>query len=112
MSSIENPPPPPIERVCPTCGNILKKEWKACPSCGWTMKKTSHVNTVVSIVLSAVGWFFFGILFSLMAIGFGATAISKDKDKLGYIAVIFGIITLIFSILAFFDTIFNPYSYY
>jgi hypothetical protein len=116
MSATETPPqpesPPQIERVCPACGNVLKREWRACPSCGWTMNKVSHTNTIASVVCCVVGWFVFQTFLGLIGIALAATAVSKDKDRWGYLALAFAILTVIVGIIVWIDAIINPYYYY
>jgi hypothetical protein len=100
LSTTENLPQPPVERVCPKCGAVLKREWRACPDCGWTMTRHGipHGSAIASIACSAVGFFFLGVFFGLVGAGLGASAVMrKDKDKLGYIGIILGIAVFILS---------------
>ena len=100
LSTTENLPQPSVERVCPKCGTVLKREWKACPDCGWTMTPHGipHGSAIASIACSIVGFFFLGIFFGLIGVGLGASAVMrKDKDKLGYIGIILGIAVFILS---------------
>ena len=102
LSTTENLPQPPVERVCPKCGAVLKREWRACPDCGWTMTRHGipHGSAIAAIACSIVGFFFLGIFFGGVGAGLGASAVMrKDKDKLGYIGIILGIAVFIFSII-------------
>ena len=112
LSTTENLPQPPVERVCPKCGTVLKKEWRACPDCGWTMtaRSISHGSAIASIACCIVGFFIFGIFFGLIGTGLGASAVMrKDKDKLGYVGIILGIIVFILSIIGLVAQYSNPY---
>ncbi len=102
LSKTENLPKPPVERACPKCGTVLKREWKACPDCGWTMTRHGipHGSAIASIPCSIVGFFFLGTFFGLIGAGLGASAVMrKDKDKLGYIGIILGIAVFILSMI-------------
>ncbi len=104
MSANENLPPPPIERVCPKCGRVLKREWNACPDCGWTpTSNISHGTAIASIACGIVGIFFLGILFGLLGTGLGASAVMRrDKDNLGYVGLVLGVIVFVLSIIGMF----------
>src|SRR5208337_2766157 len=83
-----------IGRVCPKCGTFLRKEWRAC---GWTTvqkNKVSHGFAAASIVFSLIGFFFAGIIFGFIGLGLGLEAM-KNKDALGLIGFILGIIVVI-----------------
>jgi len=86
-----------IERVCPKCGNVLKKEWRVWTACGGTTvqkDKVSHGFAAASIVFSLIGFFFAGIIFGFIGLGLGLEAM-KNKDALGLIGFILGIIVVI-----------------
>jgi hypothetical protein len=103
---------PLIERICPKCGDVLKKEWQACPNCGWTMaleNKVSHGAAAASIVLSLIGFAFFGFILGFIGIALGAQAVSKNKDKLGYIGLILGIIVVVMTFIGFIALLSQPY---
>lgn len=105
MSITEDQPQSSIEKVCPKCGRVLKREWKACPECGWTMKPQNayHGFAIASIVCGIVGFFlvgffFFGIILGSFGLMLGAEAVVK-KDKIGYVGVVIGIIVVFLSII-------------
>ena len=96
-----------IERICPRCGTVLKREWRACPNCGWTIamvtpveqqKTVSHGNAVLSIILGIVGFFIFGIILGFIGLGLGIVSVNK-RDNWGYAGIILGVIVVIFSII-------------
>ncbi len=104
-------PPPPVEKVCPKCGRILKGEWNACPDCNWTAtrnKSSAPVNIAIAcgimgfifpfLPLNVFGWYL-GQLFGVLGIGLGASAVKRrDKDIVGYLGIILGLIAFIFNI--------------
>jgi len=103
---------PLIERICPKCGDVLKKEWRACPDCGWTMtleSKVSHGAAVASIVLSLMGFAFFGFILGFIGIALGSQAVSKNKDKWGYVGLILGIMVVVLTFIGFIATLSQPY---
>ena len=71
-------------------------------------QRISHGSAIASIACCIVGFFIFSIFLGLIGAGLGASAVMrKDKDNLGYIGVILGIIVFILGI---YD-MFNPYYY-
>ncbi len=114
MYTPENPPPP-VERVCPKCGRVLKREWNACPDCGWKASThgVQHGTAVASIACAIVGFFIFGVFFGLIAIGLGASAVMRrDKDNLGYAGLVLGVVVLILSVVVMIVLFRNPYYYW
>ena len=63
-------------------------------------QRISHAAAYASIACSIVGIFVFGIFLGLIGAGLGASAVMrKDKDNLGYIGIIMGIIVFFLSII-------------
>jgi len=111
-----------VRRICPQCGMVLDGEnWKVCPHCGRSLTaeapearaaptrqdeiRGSVAAGIIALIALTVGWFAFGIICAIIAIGAGAYALKgkgSTAKSLGYLGIIGGAIEFIFSLIAIF----------
>lgn len=112
-----------VRRACPTCGRILEEDFKICPYCGKslvpereTAQKTEEAKEkpkgrgagVVSIVCVIIGFFFFGIICSIIAMIAGVKALMGRgalAKTLGAIGFIGGVLEFLVTAWTFFTTL-------
>jgi len=112
-----------VRRVCPTCGRVLEEDFRICPYCGKSLvpepkpaqeieeakeKPKGRVAGAVSVICVILGFFFFGIILSIVAMITGVKAlIGKGAlaKTLGAIGLIGGVLEFLVTAWVFFGSL-------
>lgn len=104
----------PDEKFCRACGEVIKKEAEICPKCGVRQKEaivyqdsknSKKSNETALIILNWVSIIFFPLGLLVPIILFVTTKNDKIKKQAKALLIIYGVLFIVFLIIAIFGAI-------